>query len=267
MRSLDSVRVVFYDNCLLLLVVDFLRHFSVHINERQTLQTHHRRERSRSLQIIIHLMDLVNSFQCQKLDSSTQFSFCLTRTFDLILRQQNEEKLEEVFFVIYAQRLIVIFGCLWALHGIPYLVFFQHTLSPVTGKVTCSMVNNTYMPYRIYVVVLVLFGILPLTVTALFGTMAFRNIQQIPHYVVPLVRRELDKQLTVMVLVQVFINVFTLLPYTVVNMLSLNMRHITDPLIQAQIQLSATVTLLVYYVFYAVSMNPSEFLSSQFVSL
>jgi hypothetical protein len=89
----------------------------------------------------------------------------------------------------------------------------------------------------------------------LFGLMAFRNLQQMPHYTVPLVRRELDKQLTMMVLLQILINIFTLLPYTVVNILSLKMQSIDDPLTQAQIQLSSSVTLLFYYVYFAVSAN------------
>ena len=42
--------------------------------------------------------------------------------------------------------------------------------------------------------------------------MAYRNIQRISHRTAPLVRRELDKQLTTMVLVQVVINFFTNVP-------------------------------------------------------
>ena len=180
--------------------------------------------------------------------------FCLA-TIDQYCATCSRPRLQQLCNIKLARRLVIIFGFIWILHGIPYLLFFQHVISPVTGKVSCSMVNNIYLQYRIYVIVLTLFGVLPIIITVLFGTMAFYNVQQIPHYTIPLVRRELDKQLTVMVLLQVLTNFFLLLPYTIVNIISLNMKDISDPLVRAQVQLSASVTLLLYYVYYAVSFN------------
>ena len=84
-----------------------------------------------------------------------------------------------------ARRLVMIFCLIWIIHGIPYLIYFEHVLSPITGKVICSMINPIYLQYRIYVIVLILFGVLPLLITVLFGTMAFYNIKQIPHYTIP----------------------------------------------------------------------------------
>jgi hypothetical protein len=180
--------------------------------------------------------------------------FCLA-TMDQYCATCCRPRLKKLCSIKLAQRLIIIFGIIWIFHGIPYLIYFQHIVSPLTGKVICAMVNTPYLQYRIYVIVLTLFGVLPITITILFGLMAFHNLQQIPHYPVPLVRRELDKQLTMMVLLQILINLFTLLPYTVVNMLSLKMQTIDDPLTQAQIQFSSSVTLLFYYVYFAVSIN------------
>jgi hypothetical protein len=51
----------------------------------------------------------------------------------------------------------------------------------------------------------------------IFGLLAYRNIQQIAYRTVPLVRRELDKQLTRMVLVEVFFDVIAVTPSTIVS--------------------------------------------------
>nr|ACD54591.1 thyrotropin-releasing hormone receptor 2-like protein [Adineta vaga] len=178
--------------------------------------------------------------------------FCLA-TFDQYCATCSRQRLQKFCNMKFARRLVIIFGCIWILHGIPYLIFFQHILSPITRKVNCSMVHPIFLQYRIYVIVLILFGILPLVITISFGSLAFYNTRQIPHYTIPLLRRELDKQLTTMVLLQIFMNIFTLLPYTIVNMISLNMKTIDDPLLQAQVQLRSIITLLLYYVYYAVS--------------
>jgi hypothetical protein len=67
-----------------------------------------------------------------------------------------------------------------------------------------------------------LIGYVPAVIAASFGWMAYRNVQQLAYRTIPLVRRELDKQLTLMVLVQVAANIFTLLPYTTANAVATN---------------------------------------------
>jgi hypothetical protein len=83
--------------------------------------------------------------------------------------------------------------------------------------------------------------------------MAYRNVQQIAYRTVPLVRRRLDKQLTVIVLVQVVINIFTTLPYTTVSAISLNKSLTADPVIKAKIQFAMMITRIFAYMTYAVS--------------
>ncbi|CAF4231693.1 unnamed protein product, partial [Adineta steineri] len=76
-------------------------------------------------------------------------------------------------------------------------------------------------------------------------------VQRSPHYTKPLIRRELDRQLTVMVLVQVLVNIFTLLPYAIVNILSLQMENTNNLLLKTQVQLASNITLIMYYAYYA----------------
>ncbi len=108
------------------------------------------------------------------------------------------------------------------------------------------------------VVILIFIGVLPISITVLFGLMAYHNIQQLAHYTIPLVRRELDKQLTIMVLIQVLIDFFVLFPYTIVNALTVNTNISNDPLVQAQIQLSYNITIILYYTHLAVSIDSSD---------
>ncbi len=98
------------------------------------------------------------------------------------------------------------------LHGIPILIYNNHVFSPLTGRTYCVFTNTIYQKYFNTVYYLVLITALPLTVMTIVGLLAYRNVQQIAYRTVPLVRREQDKQLTTMVLVQVFSDVLFILP-------------------------------------------------------
>jgi hypothetical protein len=58
-----------------------------------------------------------------------------------------------------------------------------------------------------------------------------------------------------MVLVQVFINSFTILPQAIANALYLNSAIMSDPLTAAKIEFANSLTAFVYYINFAVSVN------------
>ncbi len=91
--------------------------------------------------------------------------------------------------------------------------------------------------------------------------MAYCNVQNIAYRTVPLVRRELDKQLTIMVLTQVMIDIFTGLPYVTINGLLKGINIISDPVVQEKLQFTANVTLVFYYVYVAVSVTRLDMIS------
>ncbi|CAF1194468.1 unnamed protein product [Adineta steineri] len=179
--------------------------------------------------------------------------FCLA-TIDQYCATCSRVWLRQMANIKVARRLSVIFMSIWLLHGIPYFFFFNYSVS-LTGKISCIATNYIYLQYRAYVVVLIFQGFLPITITVLFGSMSYYNVRQLAFYTVPLVRRELDKQLTAMVLVQVLINLFVLSPYSIANALTLNTNLNSDPIIQAQIQLANNITLILYYTHLAVSVT------------
>jgi hypothetical protein len=194
------------------------------------------------LRIYVQVASILTSMTC----------FCLA-TIDQYLATSPRPRWRQLCDIKLAQRLIIISVIIWILHGIPYLVFYNQVVSPTTNKITCMNTNPIFEQYRTFFVVLVLIGYLPIVIATLFGLMAYHNVQQIAYRTVPLVRRELDKQLTVMVLVQVVVNVFTVLLFTTVNAVSTNKTLTADPDIRAKLQFAITVTLILSYTTFAVS--------------
>ena len=92
-------------------------------------------------------------------------------------------------------------------------------------------------------------------ITVVFGMLAYRNVRQITYRVVPLVRRELEKQLTNMVLVQVAWNFVMLTPYSVVIGLSVATSVNDDPNTAAQLALALNIASCLYYLYFAVRTN------------
>jgi hypothetical protein len=85
--------------------------------------------------------------------------------------------------------------------------------------------------------------------------MAYRNVQQLAHRTLPLVRRELDKQLTVMVLVQGVVIFFTIAPYVIVYFISMIPMLSHNSVIVAQLQFVSSTTSTIYYIYFAVRIN------------
>jgi hypothetical protein len=180
--------------------------------------------------------------------------FCLA-TIDQYCATCSSPRFRQFCNMRVARRLVIIFIIIWILHPIPNLIFYDHVLSPLTGKMTCTIINYIYIQYRSYVVSLVFSGFLPAFISVLFGLMAYRNVQQLAHYALPLVRRELDKQLTVMVLIEVVVNFFSVIPFTITNVFQLNINLYNDPVVKAQIQLSYNITTIISYLYFAVSIS------------
>jgi hypothetical protein len=151
-----------------------------------------------------------------------------------------------------AYRLIILTLIITILFLIPYPIFTDQ-ITLATGKISCTMNNVIMLRYRNYFVVLFMLGFIPDLITVVFGILAYRNVQQIAYRTVPLVRRELDKQLTTMVLVQVVINLFTNLPCVMMNVVLFGTSGLTNSSILEKIQFVYSVTLIISYTYFAVS--------------
>jgi len=150
-----------------------------------------------------------------------------------------------------AHRITSIFIIIWTLHGIPSLIFNNHIISPLTNTTICQVTNYIFNRYLSYGYYLTLNNILPL-ITIVFGIMAYYNARNLVHRTIPLVRRELDKQLTVMVLVQVLISFCTLVPFSINNIFTIVNTFPNDPVIQAKISLASILIANFFILYYAV---------------
>ena len=184
--------------------------------------------------------------------------FCLA-TIDQYFATCTRPRFQQWCNIRLAQRIVIISIIIWILHGIPYIVFFDQVVTPTTNQITCIDTNYIFEQYRVFCTLLLLIGYLPIIIAGLFGSMAFHNVQQLAYRTIPLVRRELDKQLTVMVLVQVFVNIFSLLPYTTVFAVQTSTSVTNDPVSKANLQFVSTITFVTYHTFFAVSVRSSEF--------
>ncbi|CAF0913538.1 unnamed protein product [Adineta ricciae] len=168
-----------------------------------------------------------------------------------------------------ARILTTCFVIFWILIDIPYITFFNQVYSPTTNKMTCMVTNPTFIAYRIYFVAPVVLGFLPILISSTFGIMAYCNVQSLAYRTVPLVRRELDKQLTNIVLVQIPFLILSILPYTVTNILTSRQEWASDKILWAYIQFSSTISLVLFYVFYSspfyVCISASERFRRQFL--
>lgn len=184
------------------------------------------------------------SFTCMCLATIDQF---LATCAGVYWRQWNNIRL--------TQRLCAGLSVVWILYCIPYLVLYDHVLTAGGASVTCTNTNLFFRQYHAYMNNIVLSSSLPILITVVFASLAYKNVRLIAYRAVPLVRRELDKQLTNMVLVQVVWNVFTLTPYAVATVLPLATTLNNYPNTSAQLSFALNVTASVYYLYYGVSIK------------
>ena len=178
---------------------------------------------------------------------------CLSlATIDQYLATSTRARWQKWSDIKLARRLILGSMIVWTLHGVPYLIYSRHVPSTGMGRVTCSLTNSVFAQYRSLFAVPILTGFLPIGLTIVFGILAYYNVQTIAYRTIPLVRRELDKQLTVMVLTQVFIYCFSASPFVIFTVILTYTNLSTDPVVAATIQAIFSLAVSLYYTTFAV---------------
>lgn len=157
-----------------------------------------------------------------------------------------------------ARRLTIAFTLIWIVHNVPLLIYYDHVVSGATGKIACVITSNAVEQYTAYSITVILGKVLPIFITLLFGLLAYDNVQQIPHRMLPLVRRELDKQLTVMVLVQIAVGILMITPYTIIYILLRIPQLSSDVTAAAYLQFATALTTCILYIYFSVSQQTTE---------
>lgn len=136
----------------------------------------------------------------------------------------------------------------------PCIFLYDHVKVPTTNTVVCTTVSDQFVSFNTYFNYLFLGNIAPYSITFTFGLLAYHNIKEINYRTVPLVRRELDKQLTIMVLIQIVYTFISLSPNMILYII-LAYGNVRNPIIVASLQLVYAVTLCLYYSYFAVSIS------------
>ena len=192
---------------------------------------------------ILQLCTLM-SYTCMCLATIDQY---LATSFNPFWQQLSNIKIARI--------LSLIFLIIWSLHGIPFVIYLNTVVSHTTNQVACLYTNTIMAQYFSYGFLVILAGFLPVVVTILFGFLAYRNVTQFAFRRVPLIRRELDRQLSVMVLVEVIFNCFATIPYVITYILIRLPQVVNDPFRFAQVSLASSILINLYYLHYAVSKN------------
>lgn len=174
-------------------------------------------------------------------------------TIDQFFATCSSPRLQQLCNIKLARRLCFFFTIFWFLYGIAFFTSYDLVYYPSVGEWDCTVIRSTFQWYFNTFHVLVLLCGLPLFITVLFGLLAYRNVKQLSYRTVPLARRELDKQLTVMVLVQVVYNVFALLPYFIINIIVTSPYDPADHLTTTIIASTRILSIILLYSCYAVS--------------
>jgi hypothetical protein len=197
-------------------------------------------------------------FFCKFRITATQFCalisyacLCLA-TLDQYFATCTRIRWQQLCNIKLARRFILLSIIITIILLIPYPIFSDQIIL-ANGRVSCTIRDVATIQYRNYFVILFLLGFIPDFLTVLFGILAYHNIQQIAYRTVPLVRRELDKQLTTMVLFQVVINLFTNLPCVMMTVVLYVANGRVDSSTLEIVQFVYGVTLIVSYIYYAVS--------------
>jgi hypothetical protein len=154
--------------------------------------------------------------------------------------------------VRYMTVIVIIF---WSTFATVYAVYYNIGTSSITSKLSCTNTNSAFSRYNSYFESIIMIGFLPNSIAVIFGILARRNVSQLAYRTVPLVRRELDKQLTTMLLVQVVFNTFSLLFYNISSVIIPLTVDSQNPVVIAKIQLVSILSTSIYYLYAAVSIN------------
>ena len=144
-----------------------------------------------------------------------------------------------------AQRFIIITCIFWFIHNIFILIYWG------TPGGVCTVTNPTYGNYYSNFTIAVLYGCLPIIILSIFSLLAFYNARTLASRHVNIVRSNLDRQLTAMILIYVIYIVIAIIPFFCFYIYTLNI-YTTDPEQLAYNALVYTITVLTQYSMLAV---------------
>ena len=183
------------------------------------------------------------------------FTFLCLATIDHYLVTNIRPQWQQYSNIKVVRRSITITAIFWAIFSILYLVFYDIAISSITGKRSCTITNVVFDRYNTNFHRPVIMGFLPNILTGVFTFLAHRNIKNIAYRAVPLVRRELDKQLTKMLIIQVIYNLFALLFFNLTSIIVPYVSNPNDSILVAKLQFVQMLSYSIYYTYFSVNIK------------
>lgn len=143
----------------------------------------------------------------------SQFSIMLSitclclATFDQYLATCSNNHWRQRSNLKFAYCLSILATVCWCIHGIPFILTYR------LQNHICSIYDSTFYQYNRIIYIPILTCSLPLLIMFIFSCLSLRNIRQMDRYTVPVIRRELDKQLSHMTLVQALFTMIISFPF------------------------------------------------------
>lgn len=174
----------------------------------------------------------------------TSFTCSSLTTIDQFFATSKHAYLRRCSNIKWAHRFVIIAMIVWALHGIPLLIFFN--IPPVASR--CRNVNPIYATYLSMYVLLFQSGI-PSIIMIIFGYLSYNNIRR----TIVLLEQRADRQLVRMILIQLVLVVVSMVPfgtYTIYGLITAKLPKDVNQLTREFF--AVTVLTLVSYFYYVV---------------
>lgn len=197
-----------------------------------------------------------NVIWCKARVALTQTSFLISLTcfsfasIDRFLSSCREEKYRRFSRLSFAQIALILISLFWLLHSIPYFIYAELLRNANTGALACSLIpNQSYFIYRIYFSLPINLGFLPAAILTLTGLLTYRNLTKLQ---LDRQRQVIQKQLTIMMLIQIPIIVCSILPYVIfITYVSLTSTQVKSAYQRSLESLVTNIVTLLFYITYA----------------
>ena len=197
-----------------------------------------------------------NLIWCKIRVTVTQTSFLISLTcfslssIDRFLSSCRQEKHRRLSRLSLAQIALCSTTLFWLLHAIPYLIYAELLRNVNTGAIACSLIpNQSYFIYRIYILLPIYLGLFPAGILIITGLLTYRNLTKLQ---LGRQRQLIQKQLTIMMLIQIPIIVCSILPYVIfVSYTSFTSTQVKSAYQRSLESLVTNVVTLLFYITYA----------------
>lgn len=176
---------------------------------------------------------------------------CLV-TIDQFLATSTRPQWQRLSNIKIAYRLSLLTIIFWLLYAIPLALYYTPKLSLETGLSTCMISHPIYIQYYNNFHLPIFMCVLPMSITSIFGFLAYYNIKQFSYRTVPLIRRRHEAQLTTMVLIQIIFNTFATTPSLLIRSVLVHLNLDSIPIVAAQMRFVVAIFTCIYFLYYSV---------------